>query len=648
MQPIQILEKYWGYESFRPMQYEIIHSAMNGDDTLALLPTGGGKSICYQIPALALPGVCIVISPLIALMKDQVFQLQKRGIPAVAIYSGMHYTEIDGALDNCIYGKTKLLYLSPERLTSDLVKERIKKMKVNLLAVDEAHCISQWGYDFRPPYLRIAEIRELLPNVPILAVTATATKEVAVDIQEKLEFKKSKAFFQQSFERKNLAYVVLNEDGKVNKMVDILQKVKGSAIVYARNRRKTKELADHLKRNKISADYYHAGLTHQERSAKQDAWISNQTSVMVATNAFGMGIDKADVRSVVHMDLPDSLEAYFQEAGRAGRDGKKSYAVLLYSAADKERLTKYYEESYPEVKQIRQVYRALGSYFQLAVGGGIGDAYDFNLGEFAQRFDFKAITAFNSLKILKDAGWIDLTESVYIPAKLQVKVSKEELYNFEITNHGFEKLIKTILRTYQGAFSQYVKINEGKLSKFLGINLGTLHKMLLHLDQEDIIDFIPPKDKPQLLFLKERVAAENMTIDMDLYNFLKNRHWERLKQVFKYATEEQCRSKMLLEYFDEKNEEPCGICDHCLGRHNAELTEDDYYHYKNKIRELIIQKPVTLEELIDKFSSIHQSKILKVVDYLLDNQYLRQTNDQRIAWNGKPGDNAFQTEDKSK
>ncbi|MEM1123394.1 MAG: ATP-dependent DNA helicase RecQ, partial [Bacteroidota bacterium] len=426
--PLDILKAHWAFEAFRPMQEEIIQAVLEGNDTLALLPTGGGKSICFQVPALVKEGICLVISPLIALMKDQVDNLQKRNIKAVAIYSGMNYTAIDRALDNCIYGDTKFLYVSPERLITDLAKARIAQMNVNLIAVDEAHCISQWGYDFRPPYLEIAKIRELHPKAPVLALTATATKEVVTDIQEKLAFPKPN-LYQQSFERKNLSYVVLPESNKSQKLLEVVTNVKGAGIVYTRSRKNTKDLATFLKRNRIASDFYHAGLTTEQRNQKQEAWIQNQTRIMVATNAFGMGIDKPDVRSVVHMDLPDSLEAYFQEAGRAGRDGKKGYCVLLYEETDGQKLLLNYENAFPPMKVIRQVYRALGSYFSLAVGSGIGRSFDFDIGEFVNRFNFKILQAFHSLKMLQQAGWIVLTEAIFRKASIKIKVNREQLYD---------------------------------------------------------------------------------------------------------------------------------------------------------------------------------------------------------------------------
>ncbi|MEM8907342.1 MAG: ATP-dependent DNA helicase RecQ, partial [Bacteroidota bacterium] len=405
---LQVLQKYWGYEQFRPTQGEVIESVLAGQDTLALLPTGGGKSICFQVPALVQEGLCIVVSPLIALMKDQVQNLQKRGIPAAAIYSGMHRKDIDRILDNAVYGGLKLLYLSPERLGTELAIERIKKMKVNLLAIDEAHCISQWGYDFRPAYLQIVAIRAHLPQTPVLAVTATATQRVVIDIQEQLDFREGQ-FFQQSFLRSNLAYVVLNEERKLEKLLDILTKVKGSGVVYVRSRKKTLEIAQFLQRKNISATHYHAGLGTPLRSTKQDAWINDQVRIMVATNAFGMGIDKADVRIVVHLDLPNSLEAYFQEAGRAGRDGKKSFAVLLTNAGDARYLEKNFELTFPALEEVRRVYQALSSYFQLAIGSGLGESFDFDLQDFATIYQLEALKTYNCLKILEQAGVLVLT-----------------------------------------------------------------------------------------------------------------------------------------------------------------------------------------------------------------------------------------------
>ncbi len=628
--PLHILKKYWGYDAFRPLQQDIIQSVLDGKDTLALMPTGGGKSICFQVPALCKEGICIVISPLIALMKDQVHNLRQRDIPAAAIYSGMHANEIDQTFDNCIYGNTKLLYLSPERLITDLARERISRMSVNLLAVDEAHCISQWGYDFRPPYLEIAAIRELAPHAPILALTATATPEVVQDIQEKLYFT-SKNVFQKSFERSNLAYVVLQEEGKMEKLLDILQKVPGCGVVYVRNRRKTKEIADFLQRKGIAADFYHAGLNPEERSQKQDAWISNKTRIMVSTNAFGMGIDKPDVRIVVHMELPDSLEAYFQEAGRAGRDGKKAFATLLYNQTDRLNLEKNYELAFPDMDEIRQVYRALGSYFQLAIGAGEAQSYDFDIAEFCKNFRLEAVKVLNALKALEQAGWLVLTEAVFVPSSLKILVSKEELYDYQLKKPKLNLVIKTILRTYQGAFGHFINIRENQIATFLKIPVAEVKAALQLMHQEGILHYQEQKDKPQIIFLKDRVDTPNLTIDFQLYQFRKKRHWDRIQQAISYAENSVCRSRQLLYYFGEKNDKDCGICDVCLGRTKADMSNADFDAIKSKIQEKLSLSPTALEALVGAFSSSNQKKVLEVIQYLQDEGYIVQ-NGNILQW----------------
>ncbi len=621
--PKKILQEYWGYPDFRPMQEEIIQSVMDGKDTLALLPTGGGKSICFQVPALAMDGICIVVSPLIALMKDQVYNLQRRNISATAIYSGMHYRDIDRMFDNCVYGNVKLLYLSPERLMTDLAIERIKRMNVNLLAIDEAHCISQWGYDFRPPYLQIAEIRKLIPNTPVMALTATATQDVVVDIQEKLEFKE-KNVFQKSFERENLSYVVLNEENKEVKMLDIIKKVKGTGIVYVRNRKKTKLIAQYLQRNNIAADFYHAGLTTDERSQKQDDWVNNKTRIIVSTNAFGMGIDKPDVRIVVHMEAPDSLEAYFQEAGRGGRDGKKAYAVLLYNPNDRLNLEGQYEAAFPSPEEIRQTYRALGSYFQLAVGGGIGDSFDFDLIEFAKTYKLDIMKTFNCLKILEQGGWIVLSEAVFVPSSIKVSVSKDEMYDYLLRNQRFDLIIKTILRSYQGAFNNFVNINERKLASFLKISAAELFHALKIIQQDGIVDYRPMKDKPQIFFLQERIDANNLTIDTKLYEFRKKRHLERITKVMAYAEEERCRSRQLLYYFGETETKICGVCDVCLGRNKSDISTEEFARYKDKILYLLKRESLTLEAVVDSFAAKRKAKVLKAIEFMLDEGIINQ------------------------
>lgn len=632
--PIDILQQVWGYPNFRPMQEEIIQSVLDGKDTLALLPTGGGKSICFQVPGLCQEGITIVVSPLIALMKDQVAQLRKRGVSAEALYSGIHFRDIDRILDNCVYGNVKFLYISPERLTTDLMRSRLSQMKVNLLAVDEAHCISQWGYDFRPPYLQIAEVRELLPKAtPMIALTATATAEVVEDIQEKLAFRE-KNVFAKSFERKNLSYVVLQEDKKLEKCLEILTNVKGSSIIYVRSRRQTQEIAQYLQRRGIAAAAYHAGYDITQRTKRQEDWITGKMRVMVATNAFGMGIDKADVRTVIHLTIPDSLEAYFQEAGRAGRDGKKSYAILLYEEADGAQLDTQFESAFPPISTIRRVYRALGSYLQLALGGGMGETYDFDLVSFAKNFNFKAIEAYNALRILEQSGWIALSEAIYIPATLKILVDREQLYDYQLRNRNMERILKLLLRTHQGAHQNYVFIKERDLAKGLNIQAGQLRKAFLMLHQEKIIDYRPSKEEPQIIFLQERVRPEDVTIDLKRYHFLKERHAFRIQKCKAYAEKAVCRSQQLLHYFNQPDPPRCGHCDVCLGRTESGITTEEYKRYREKIKLVLHYKALPLEKILESFSTKHQEKVLKTLEYLLDEGVLEK-EEERLVWVSK-------------
>ncbi|MEM9929596.1 MAG: RecQ family ATP-dependent DNA helicase [Bacteroidota bacterium] len=565
MSPLEILQKYWQYPAFRPGQAAIIEAVMAGKDTLALLPTGGGKSICFQVPALALEGVTIVVSPLIALMKDQVRQLKDRGIIADAIYSGMRRADIDRILDNAVYGNTKLLYMSPERLLTDMARVRIGKMKLALIAVDEAHCISQWGYDFRPPYLRIAEIRELHPEVPVIAVTATATPEVVEDIQENLEFKPERFVFKQSFGRDNLAYVVRHPESKDQQILTILKGVPGTSIVYVRSRGMTKQIALMLQRRGIAAASYHAGLDPEEKDRRQDAWIKGALRVMVATNAFGMGIDKSDVRSVIHYGPPDTPEAYFQEAGRGGRDGAMSFGIMLYHPTDGARLKRHWELAYPEVSEIKRAYRALGSYLQLAIGGGQGEAYDFDIVAYAQNFGFDVRQAYAALKALERSGYILLTEAIHQPARLQFIASKEQLYDYQLKHKTQNKLIKSILRTSQGAFLNPVQIKEGALANFLNLTLEELQRSFRRMHAEGIIEYFPEKDLPQVVFVEERIAPEALRINEKQYQFLRDRALHRIETMVRYAegAASGCRSRRLLKYFGEQVATDCGICDYC-------------------------------------------------------------------------------------
>ncbi len=614
--PRKVLKDIWGFDSFRPLQEDIIREVLAGHDVLALMPTGGGKSVCFQVPAICMPGVCIVVSPLIALMKDQVQNLKKRGVNALAIFSGMNPKEIDVAFDNCIHGNVKLLYVSPERLKTEMAQSRIAQMNVNLIAVDEAHCISQWGYDFRPAYLEIASLREMKPEVPVLALTATATPEVVEDIQNRLNFKAPNVL-QKSFTRSNLAYVVLEEDDKLSKLENILRKVGGSAVVYARTRRLTVEVAKYLKVKGIVADHYHAGLSAEVRSQKQDAWLKGATRVIVATNAFGMGIDKPDVRSVVHLHLPDSLEAYFQEAGRAGRDGRKSYAVLLFNNEDKIALRRNLELNFPPFKEIQKVYSALGSYFQLAVGSGEGVSFDFEIGDFCKNFQLNPLSVHSCLKVLEQEGWIYLSDAFYMPSTFRVLVNREQLYDFQLRNPAVDPFIKTLLRTSSGAFGQFARLNEKHIATYLKTTTGKVQKVLMHLHKLKLIEYRPVKEKPQLTFLQPRVSGENLRIDREKYSFRKDRYEFRIKAAISYVEKKICRSAGLLRYFGEKSG-PCGVCDVCLENAKRGYSAEDYRRYSAKILGLLAKEPLTEKELVESFASNRKENVLRTLEYLLD------------------------------
>lgn len=629
----QILKKYWGYDNFRPLQEDIIVSTLNKNDTLALLPTGGGKSICFQVPALAMDGLCLVISPLIALMKDQVENLQKKGIRAIAITSAMSFKEIDIALDNAIHGNFKFLYISPERLHNELFLARLSKMKVSLLAIDEAHCISQWGYDFRPSYLRIAEIREKLPDVPVLALTATATPEVVKDIQQKLHFKKENVL-QKSFERKNLAYIVLYEEDKLNRLINICNKIPGTAVIYARNRKKTQEIALFLRKNNISADFYHAGLSAIERNKKQEYWINNKTRIMVATNAFGMGIDKPDVRFVVHMDLPDNLEAYFQEAGRGGRDEKKAYGILLYSQNDRLELERNFELSFPSIEQIRTTYQAICNYFQLAIGAGEGISFDFDIHELCTRYNLKPLTVFNSLKFLEREGYLATTESVYHSSKIHIKVNKEDLYKFEVANRIYEPIIKLLLRSYGGLFDYYVSVNEQEIAQRLKSDKNNVVKLLNELKKLDIIDYVASTDLPQILFLQERKDASKLSISAENYAQLKERAKKRIEWVVHYTESRHlCRSRILLSYFGESNANDCGQCDVCIEKKKSGLTLQKFEEIYQNIKSLLASINVTPSELKAHLSNYSESDYLKVLQYMVEQSQIKLNNEGKYQLN---------------
>lgn len=612
------------------MQEDIINSVIEGNDTLALLPTGGGKSICYQVPALAKEGICIVISPLIALMKDQVSHLQSKGIKAVAIYSGMSQREIDVALDNCVHGHYKLLYVSPERLTTEIMQVRAQRMKVNLLAVDEAHCISQWGYDFRPPYLRIAEFRALIPEVPVLALTATATPGVIEDICARLEFRNGK-IFTKSFQRKNLSYSVLFEEDKFSRIVKMLGKVKGTALVYVRNRRKTKEIASFLQQKKISADYYHAGLTHDLRNKKQEDWMSNLKRVMVCTNAFGMGIDKPDVRLVVHWDVPDNPEEYFQEAGRGGRDEKKSFAVLLYNKSDVIDLDDRLKHGIPSMAKLKATYQALSNFFQLATGSGIGSSFDFDIAKFCKAYRLNPLETYESLKILGQEGYLTTTDSLFMPSRMMMIVDKEMLYRFEVEHKKYEPLIRMLLRAYSGLFEEFVTINEHEIARFLETDRDSVIKQLKELQQSRLLDYEPRKDAPQIVFTRERVESERLQINMELLKKRRAAYEHRLSSMKKYVTSnQQCRSQMLLSYFGEKNAARCGICDVCLKRNRLGLSDLEFEQISEQVKQLLQQKPQTVSDVVSKTKKVKEQKTLKTIQFLLDNRELELNGSNQL------------------
>ncbi len=621
MVPKQVLLKYWGFNTFRPMQEEIIESVLEGKDTLALLPTGGGKSICFQVPALAREGICIVVSPLIALMKDQVANLVKRNIKAVAIFSGQSASEIDVAIDNCIYGNVKFLYLSPERLTTDIIRSRIPKMKVNLLAIDEAHCISQWGYDFRPPYLRIAEIRELLPQTPIMALTATATREVITDICNKLAFKNEQVFIK-SFERKNLVYAVLKEESKLERLLKICNKVPGTGIVYVRNRRKTKEIAQFLQKNRISADFYHAGLDPATRDLKQKNWTKEQTRIIVSTNAFGMGIDKPNVRFVAHMDMPDSPEAYFQEAGRAGRDEKKAYAVLLYNNSDILDIDKFLQNSYPPLDFIKNVYNALGNYFQLAIGNGSDKRFDFLLSDFCSHYNMERITTFNALKILEKEGYLLLSDAFANPSRMLILLNKEELYRFQVANPSYDNLLKTILRSYTGLFSEFTRIEEKEIASRVNVQPEQVTGQLKKLHQMRVLHYEPQNAKPRLTFINGRYEIKDIRISPENYIERKRFAAQRVEAMKTYVSAEtRCRSSILLEYFGESNSVRCGKCDVCLERNKLDVSNLEFDQIIELIKPILSNSALTLKELIDSLhTNIPEKKIIKITQWLLDNE----------------------------
>ena len=623
----EILHHYWGYDDFRGIQREIIESIGSGHDTLGLMPTGGGKSITFQVPALAQEGTCIVITPLIALMKDQVDNLRRKGIKAAAIYSGLTHEEIIITLENAIFGAVKLLYVSPERLSSELFQTKLRHMKVSFITVDEAHCISQWGYDFRPSYLQIAQIRKLVPDVPVLALTATATPQVVDDIQERLKVQKDQSFnvFKMSFERKNLAYVVRHADDKIGELIHILKSTKGSAIVYARSRRRTKEYSEIINEAGISATFYHAGLDASVKDQRQREWQENKHRVMVATNAFGMGIDKPDVRVVVHVDCPDSIEAYFQEAGRAGRDGLKAYAVLLYNNSDERKLLKRISDSFPEKEYIRQVYEHLAYYYQIGVGSGYGHTFEFNIDKFCHNFHHFPIQVDSALKILQRAGYIEYTEEQDNQARVMFTVSRNDLYRLENNSPNEDKIITALLRSYGGLFTDYNYIDEAYLATITQLQPQQVYLTLKSLSQRHILHFIPQKKTPFIRYTQRREDKEYVQLMPEVYEERKSQFAERINSMILYATcDDICRSRQLLRYFGEKNDHNCKQCDVCLShRKEGMVSEPKLNEAATKILQLLDDgKPHPITEL--KSIELPDSELDAALDYLSDEEHILQ------------------------
>lgn len=623
--PQEALQSIWGYPVFRPMQEEIIRSILQGNDTLAILPTGGGKSICYQVPAMCREGICLVISPLIALMKDQVDQLREKRVPAYAVHSGMTDREIDIILDNCVLGQARLLYVSPERLKTELFLERVRKMKINLLAVDEAHCISQWGYDFRPPYLEIAEFRKNIPGISVLALTASATPRVREDIIHYLSFSESSKTFVQSFRRSNLAYVTRKVEDKEKKLVQLLKKVKGTVIVYTRSRKRTKSVASLLLQNGLSADYYHAGLTARERSRKQDRWMNDRIRIMVATNAFGMGINKAEVRLVIHLDLPANVESYYQEAGRAGRDEKKAIAVILYQKKDKQDLRDKTSQSVVDPPLLKKIYQALANYYKIAAGSNSLASYDFDLDSFTGTYGLDRLSAWNALKKLGDLGLIQLNEGFYHPSRIIFNGTYEEIYKFQVEKARFEPLIKTLLRLYGGElYSSFVTISEKKIASSLKVQSTGVEKDLEVLEKSGILTYDKQKDRPQVVFLTPRLDASRLPIDSRMLESRKEHELAQMESMIRYIENDVlCRSLYLQHYFGEKSDEPCGICDVCLEKKKQNPGSAELIALRNKILDLVSGTPMDINLLLEHFPPQRKEAVLRMVRLMLDSSQIR-------------------------
>jgi ATP-dependent DNA helicase RecQ len=632
--PHEILKQYWNFDQFRESQLDIINNILNGKDTLALLPTGGGKSVCFQVPALMQDGICIVISPLVALMKDQVFQLKKKEIKAAAIFSGLTYNEIDIVLDNCQFGYYKFLYVSPERLKTDIFIERFKLMKVSLIAVDEAHCISQWGFDFRPPYLEIADIRKYHPKVPVLALTATATARVQEEITKKLDFKRGFSVFKKSFQRENLSFVVRREEAKYPKLADIIITLKGSGIVYVRSRNKTKDVAEYLQKNNIKADFYHAGLKHDERNKRQDNWIKNKTNVIVCTNAFGMGIDKPDVRFVIHLDIPESIEAYYQEAGRAGRDGNLSYAALLYNQNDIDALIDKKDQKFPAVVDIKRVYNAICNYFKIAVGSGKMATRDFDIYTFSKLFNLEINLVFNCIKILEQENYMQLSESIYMPSRVVFRIDKHDLYKFQVANADYDFLVKALLRNYGGIIDHYAKINEPQLAKQLKITTDEVTDRLIFLQKNKVLTYISSNDEPTITLLTERLHEDYLRINTQYINERKQVNEEQLSAILHYAEQNKlCRQAVICSYFGEQKSVRCNRCDICLEENKKMHHTEDFKQAKEFILNSTAENWIPMENLLPKNAHFENQLYREVIRFLLDEQFLTVNSKNELKKN---------------
>jgi len=627
----EILFRYWRYGKFRPLQEEIIQSVFSGKDTLGLMPTGGGKSLTFQVPAMAMEGICIVVTPLIALMSDQVENLKKREIKAIAVHSGMSKEEIDIALENSVFGNFKFLYISPERLGTDLFRAKIPAMNVSLIAVDEAHCISQWGYDFRPSYLKIVELRTFLPEIPVLALTATATPKVTEDIMEKLAFRE-KNIFRKSFERKNIIYRVDHAEDKLYQTERIINQIPGTGIVYVRNRKKTSDITLYLRKHGISADFYHAGLQHDVRNQKQTDWQKGKTRVIVATNAFGMGIDKPDVRFVIHVDLPDSPEAYFQEAGRAGRDEKEATAILIYNETDRKTTEQRIANTFPDLSVVKKVYHSLGNFLQVPVGTGKNQSYDFILSEFLSQYKIHSLVAHNSMQILQREGYIEITDEINNPSLVHFIVQRDDLYKFQVANARFDGFIKLVLRSYTGLFSNYVPVDESLLSRRSGLKIQDIYNYFNKLKTMGIINYIPQKRNPVVIYTEERLEVTNLRFSPERYKFLKERYIEKINEILYYASSgNKCRSQILLAYFGETDAARCGQCDVCIKRNELGLSSYEFDIILAELKSRLLNSPCGIRELIENIRA-PEEKVLKVFRWLLDHGKICKGDDMMYRW----------------